>query len=68
MPLVVTPLVKEKKECRWSSASAWACAKAIRIGSGQLNTLIAANASDINDILKSYGVPLLDEKDEPITR
>jgi hypothetical protein len=33
-----------------------------------LNTLIAANASDINDILKSYGVPLLDEKDQPITR
>ncbi len=33
-----------------------------------LNKLIAKNASEINDILRGYGVPLLDEKDVPITR
>ncbi|MGO9134294.1 MAG: substrate-binding domain-containing protein [Methylovirgula sp.] len=33
-----------------------------------LNRLIAANAPEINGILQSYGVPLLDEKDAPITR
>ncbi len=33
-----------------------------------LNKLIAANAAEINAIVASYGVPLLDEKDAPITR
>jgi ABC-type amino acid transport substrate-binding protein len=33
-----------------------------------LNKLIAANATEIDGILKSYGVPLLDEHDVPITR
>jgi quinoprotein dehydrogenase-associated probable ABC transporter substrate-binding protein len=31
-----------------------------------LNKLIAANSTEINDILRSYGVPLLDEHDAPI--
>ena len=31
-----------------------------------LNRVIAANQSEINDILLSYGVPLLDEQDRPI--
>ncbi|WP_245197582.1 substrate-binding domain-containing protein [Jiella mangrovi] len=31
-----------------------------------LNRLIAENQSEINDILLSYGVPLLDEQDQPI--
>lgn len=33
-----------------------------------LNKLIAANKTQIDDILRSYGVPLLDEHDAPITR
>jgi quinoprotein dehydrogenase-associated probable ABC transporter substrate-binding protein len=33
-----------------------------------LNKLLAANAREINDILSSYGVPLLDEKDMPIAQ
>lgn len=31
-----------------------------------LNRVIAANQNEINDILLSYGVPLLDEQDRPI--
>jgi hypothetical protein len=33
----------------------------------QLNRLIQENQSEINALLISYGVPLLDEKDQPIT-
>jgi hypothetical protein len=33
----------------------------------QLNELIADNQTDINHILREYGVPLLDEKDQLIT-
>ena len=33
----------------------------------QLNRLIQENQSEINRLLISYGVPLLDEKDQPIT-
>jgi quinoprotein dehydrogenase-associated probable ABC transporter substrate-binding protein len=33
----------------------------------QLNSLITANQKDIDHLLLSYGVPLLDEQDKPIT-
>jgi quinoprotein dehydrogenase-associated probable ABC transporter substrate-binding protein len=33
----------------------------------QLNKLIAENQADINRVLLAFGVPLLDEKDRPIT-
>ncbi len=33
----------------------------------QLNTLIKENQKEINAILLDFGVPLLDEKDRPIT-
>jgi hypothetical protein len=33
----------------------------------QLNKLIADNQADINRVLLGFGVPLLDEKDRPIT-
>jgi quinoprotein dehydrogenase-associated probable ABC transporter substrate-binding protein len=33
-----------------------------------LNKLISANQNEINAILQSFGVPLLDENDQPITR
>jgi predicted secreted protein len=33
----------------------------------QLNKLIAENQADINRVLLGFGVPLLDEKDRPIT-
>ena len=32
-----------------------------------LNKLISENQTEINAILQSYGVPLLDENDQPIT-
>jgi hypothetical protein len=50
---------------------------AFRIGMGvrgadqnwkrQLNRLIQENQPEINRLLIAYGVPLLDEKDQPIT-
>jgi hypothetical protein len=33
----------------------------------QLNRLIAENQPDLNRLLLSFGVPLLDERDRPIT-
>ena len=33
----------------------------------QLNKLIADNQADINRVLLGFGVPLLDERDRPIT-
>jgi hypothetical protein len=33
----------------------------------QLNRLIEENQGEINRLLIAYGVPLLDEKDQPIT-
>ncbi len=63
----VTPLVKEKTGPRL----------AYRIGMGMrftdqdwkrlVNRLIQENQGPINGILASYGVPLLDEQDRPIT-
>lgn len=67
-PLVVTPLVKEKKEVEMVFRISMGVRQSDQNWKRQLNTLIAANTSEINDILKSYGVPLLDEKDVPITR
>jgi ABC-type amino acid transport substrate-binding protein len=66
-PLAVTSLVKETS----------GPPMAFRIGLGvrqsdqefkrTLNKLIAENQVDINKLLISYGVPLLDESDAPIT-
>ena len=33
-----------------------------------LNKLISENQTEIDAILRSYGVPLLDENDQPIVR
>jgi hypothetical protein len=34
----------------------------------ELNKLISENQGEINSILQSFGVPLLDENDQPIAR
>ncbi|MGA3302610.1 MAG: substrate-binding domain-containing protein [Methylovirgula sp.] len=68
VPVVVTPLVKEKNGPQMVFRISMGVRQSDQNWKRTLNTLIAANASDINDILKSYGVPLLDEKDQPITR
>jgi hypothetical protein len=34
----------------------------------ELNRLIAESQDEINEILLSYGIPLLDESDKPITQ
>lgn len=66
-PITVLPLVKEPSGPRL----------AYRIGMGVrfpdqewkrlLNRLIQENQPDLSRILLSYGVPLLDERDQPIT-
>jgi hypothetical protein len=67
VPLTVVPLVKETTGPRM----------VFRIGMGvrhsdqnwkrDLNKLIAQNQSEIDKILTDFGVPLLDENNQPIT-
>jgi quinoprotein dehydrogenase-associated probable ABC transporter substrate-binding protein len=67
-PATVVPLVKERGP---------GPPMAFRIGMGvrytdqewkrQLNRMIQQNQGEMNTVLLSYGVPLLDEKDQPIT-
>lgn len=68
VPMVVTPLVKESHGPQMVFRISMGVRESDQNWKRTLNTLIASNAADINDILKSYGIPLLDEKDEPITR
>jgi mxaJ protein len=66
VPLAVVPLTKEKVGPRLL----FDITMGIRPGEPQwkhtLNKVIAANEGDINAILRSYGVPLLDEQGEPL--
>ena len=48
-------------------ASPWAFVPTDQNWKRQLNQLIAENQPDINRLLLAFGVPLLDEKDRPIT-
>lgn len=65
-PLDVMPLVKEKGDPQL----VYRITLAIRPGElnwkHQLNGFISANQQDINRILIEYGVPLLDERNQPI--
>ena len=67
-PMIVVPLVKETS----GPKLAYRMVMGVR-GSDQdwkrlLNKTIAENQPEITKILLDYGVPLLDEKDQPITR
>lgn len=68
VPVVVTPLVKEKNGPQMVFRISMGVRHTDQNWKRTLNTLIASNAAEINDILRSYGVPLLDEKNEPLMR
>ena len=67
-PLTVVPLLHEKK----GSHMAFRITMGVRASDQEwkrtLNTLIRENQKEINAILLEFGVPLLDEKDQPITQ
>jgi quinoprotein dehydrogenase-associated probable ABC transporter substrate-binding protein len=64
---VVTPLTHEKGGPRLAYRIAMAVRPADQEFKRLLNRLIEENQKEIDAILLSYGVPLLDEKDKPIT-
>ncbi len=68
VPMNVVPLVKEADGPRMVFRISMGVRHSDQNWKRTLNKLIAANASQISDIMASYGVPLLDEKDMPITR
>jgi mxaJ protein len=67
-PLTVVPLLKEKK----SSHMVFRITMGVRASDQEwkrtLNRLLRDNQKEINGILLDFGVPLLDEKDRPITQ
>jgi quinoprotein dehydrogenase-associated probable ABC transporter substrate-binding protein len=65
-PLHVTPLVKEKSGPRLAFRIGMGVRGADQNWKRQLNRLIQENQPAINKILLDFGVPLLDEKDQPI--
>jgi quinoprotein dehydrogenase-associated probable ABC transporter substrate-binding protein len=65
--LKVVPLVKETRGPRMSYRITMGVRASDQNWKRELNTLIRENQKDINKILLDFGVPLLDEKDRPIT-
>lgn len=65
-PLNVTPLLKETGGPQMIVRISMGVRHSDQNWKRTLNKLIADNSSEINDILRSYGVPLFDEKDIPI--
>jgi quinoprotein dehydrogenase-associated probable ABC transporter substrate-binding protein len=66
MPLTVTPLVNEKQG-RMAYRITMGVRPADQQWKRQLNRVIRENQKEINALLLSYGVPILDEQDRPIT-
>ena len=66
-PLHVTPLVKEKTGPRLVYRIGMGVRPADQNWKRQLNRLIEENQPAINKILLDFGVPLLDENDQPIS-
>jgi len=65
--LRVVPILKESGGPRLAYRLAMGVRAADQAWKRQLNRLIQENQSEINHLLIGYGVPLLDEKDQPIT-
>jgi quinoprotein dehydrogenase-associated probable ABC transporter substrate-binding protein len=65
-PLHVTPLVKETSGPKLAYRIGMGVRGADQNWKRQLNRLIAENQGAINRILLDFGVPLLDESDQPI--
>lgn len=68
LPLTLVPLVHESKGPRMTYRITMGIRPNEPDWKHQLNDLIAANQDEINAILLDYGVPLLDEQDNPITQ
>jgi quinoprotein dehydrogenase-associated probable ABC transporter substrate-binding protein len=66
-PLRVAPLLKESGGPQLAFRIAMGVRDTDQNWKRQLNRLIAENQPELNRLLLSFGVPLLDEKDRPIT-
>jgi quinoprotein dehydrogenase-associated probable ABC transporter substrate-binding protein len=66
-PLRVVPLLKESGGPQLAFRIAMGVRATDQNWKRQLNRLIAENQGDLNRLLLSFGVPLLDERDRPIT-
>ena len=63
----VVPLLKETGGPRLAYRIAMGVRASDQNWKRELNGLIQPNQPEINKLLLSYGVPLLDERDQPIT-
>lgn len=68
LDLAVVPLVREKMGSRMTYRITMGVRPSDQDWKRTLNQVIKENQSEINKILISYGVPLLDEQDRPITQ
>jgi quinoprotein dehydrogenase-associated probable ABC transporter substrate-binding protein len=66
-PLAVVPLLKDTAGPRLIYRIAMGVRPSDQLWKRELNRLIEENQIEINKILLGYGVPLLDERDQPIT-
>ena len=66
VPIAVAPLVKEQNGPKMAYRIVMGVRHSDQNWKRALNKLIAENQNEINAILKSYGVPLLDENDRPL--
>ena len=67
-PTTVVPLVKEQNGPRMAYRIVMGVRHSDQNWKRTLNKLISENKGEIQAILQSYGVPLLDESDQPISR
>jgi mxaJ protein len=65
-PLTVIPLLHEDKEARMTYRITMGVRATDQQWKRQLNKVIRENQKQINALLLSFGVPLLDEQDKPI--
>ena len=66
-PTAVVPLVKDQGDARMVFRIVMGVRHSDQNWKRDLNKLISENQSEIQAILRSYGVPLLDENDNPIS-
>jgi quinoprotein dehydrogenase-associated probable ABC transporter substrate-binding protein len=67
-PLVVVPLLHEEKGARMVFRITMGVRSSDQEWKRELNRLIRDNQKEINAVLLEYGVPLLDEHDQPIAQ
>ena len=67
-PMTVVPLVKETSGPKLAYRMVMGVRASDQDWKRLLNKTLAENQTEITKILLDYGVPLLDEKDQPITR